>query len=241
MHYAKPKLTVQSANFLLGKTGKMSVTGEFDFGEGGVMHLVLRGAAAPAEPFLTGFWQDKFEGVFDSESILEKRFHTDEKVNASGEIRFLRAIVQNVATLKQIAALTRHPQFEKPKIDILHLKYSWSGERLEVTEFEAETKGLLRIEGKFSIEKESVDAQLKVGAAPDAVESIPGAREKVFTESRNGYLWTTMTLQGPVSHPREDLKQRLVAAAKEHFAKGFLAPILKPGKAVFEMLDAIYK
>ncbi|MEY2438807.1 MAG: hypothetical protein QOI34_192, partial [Verrucomicrobiota bacterium] len=61
------------------------------------------------------------------------------------------------------------------------------------------------------------------------------------TESRGDYLWTTMNLSGPASHPREDLKQRLVAAAKEHFAKGFLAPIFKPGKAVLEMLDAIYK
>jgi hypothetical protein len=32
-----------------------------------------------------------------------------------------------------------------------------------------------------------------------------------------------------------------VAAAKEHFGKKFLAPIFKPGQAVLEMLDAIYK
>lgn len=241
MHYAKPNLTVPSATFLLGQTGKMSVAGDFNFGDDGGMHLVLRAAAAPAEPFLTGFWRDKFEGVFDSENVLEKRFQTDEKVKANGEIRFLRAIVHDVATLKQVAAVTRRPQFEKPKIDILHLKYGWNGERLEVTEFEAETKGLLRMEGTFSIEKENIDAKFKIGVAPDVAESIPGAREKVFTESRDGYLWTTMTLQGPLSHPREDLKQRIVAAAKDHFGKKFLAPIFKPGKAVLEMLDAIYK
>jgi len=30
------------------------------------------------------------------------------------------------------------------------------------------------------------------------------------------------------------LKQRLVAAAEEHFAHGLLAPIFKPGKAVLD-------
>lgn len=241
LHYTKPKLTVQSATFLLGQTGEILVTGDFDFGEGGMMHLVLHGTNAPAEAFLTGFWRDKFQGVFDFETTLEKRFHADEKVKANGEVRFLHAVVHDVAMLKQIAAVTRHPQFEKPKIDVLHLRYFWSGERLEVTEFEAETKGLLRLEGTFSIEKENIDARLKVGAAADVVESLPGAREKVFTESRDEYLWTTMTLQGPMSHPREDLKPRLVAAVKEHFGKGLLAPIFKPGKAMLELLDAIYK
>ena len=72
-------------------------------------------------------------------------------------------------------------------------------------------------------------------------EAIPGAREKVFTESRNGYLWAPMTLTGPLHHPREDLKERLVSAAQEQFAKGFLAPLFKPGKAVLELLNAIYK
>jgi hypothetical protein len=196
---------------------------------------------APAEPFLTGFWRGKLEGILNSESDLQKRFEAEAKMTAKGEVHFTRATVHDVAALQQIAALTRHPQFEKPKIDILRLRYSWNGSRLEVTEFEAETKGLLRIEGIFSIEKENIDAKFKIGAAPDVVESIPGAREKVFTESRDGYLWTTMTVSGPVKHPREDLKQRLVKAAEEHFSKGFLAPIFKPGKAVLEMLNAIYQ
>jgi hypothetical protein len=50
-----------------------------------------------------------------------------------------------------------------------------------------------------------------------------------------------MTLSGPVQHPREDLKERLVAAAQEHFAKGIFSRIFKPGKQVLELLNAIYK
>ena len=123
----------------------------------------------------------------------------------------------------------------------MSFRYRWTGARLEVSEFEIETKGLCRLEGEFSIENENIEGRFKVGAAPDVVDSIPGAREKVFTESRGAYLWTTMRLNGPASHPREDLKQRLVAAAEEHFAKGLLAPVFKPGKALIELLNTIYQ
>jgi hypothetical protein len=241
MHYAKPKLAVETAILSLGQSKNFRVTGEFDFGAGRGMRFHLSAVQAPAEPFLGKFWQGKLEGVFESESDLEKRSEGDAKMNAAGELHFVRAMVHDVATLKQIAELTRHPQFERPKIDILRTRYKWNGSRLEVTGLEMETKGLFRVEGEFQIEKENIEGKFRIGAASEVVEAIPGAREKVFTESRDGYLWTTMTLQGPVQHPREDLKKRLVAAAEEHFAKGFLAPIFKPGKAMLELLNAIYK
>lgn len=160
---------------------------------------------------------------------------------ASGQLDFSRATVHDVDVLTKIAAVTRHPQFEKPQIDILRFRYRWSGSRLEVSGFEAEAKGLCRLEGDFSIENENIDGNFKVGAAADVVDALPGAREKVFTESHDGYLWATLRLSGPAKHPREDLKQRLITAAEEHFAKGLLAPILKPGKGLIDLLQQIYK
>jgi hypothetical protein len=240
LNYTKPKLIVQSALFSLGRPKNFTLTGGWDFGENGGMNLHLRSVETPAEPFLKGYWQGKLEAVFESETDLTKRSGTDEKVNARGEIRFKSARVHDVAVLKQVAVVTRHPQFEAPRIDVFRFRYNWNGTRLEVTEFESETKGLFRIEGSFAIENDQIEGKLRVGAAPDVVDSLPGAREKVFTESRNGFLWTPMTLEGPLHHPREDLKRRLVDAAKEHFSKGLLAPLFKPGKAVIEGLNAIY-
>ncbi|MFN2541852.1 MAG: hypothetical protein ABR514_06765 [Chthoniobacterales bacterium] len=239
--WAKPKLLVRSALLSLGQPRNFTITGEFEFRDHGGMNLHLSFKATPAEPFLRGYWQGKFDGVLDCETDLQKQFEPEAKVTASGRLNFSRAMVHDVATLKQVAAVTRHPQFEKPKTDSLSFRYRWTGTRLEISQFEIETKGLFRLEGEFAIENENIDGRFKVGAAPDVVDSIPGAREKVFTESREGYLWTTMRLSGPASHPREDLKQRLIAAAEEHFAKGFLAPIFKPGKAVIELLNGLYK
>lgn len=241
LKWTKEKLIVRSASLSLGAPKNFAVTGELEFGEHGSLQLHLSAKQAPAEPLVSGYWKGKFNGAVDSESELTKQFEPDAKINATGDLNFSRAVVHDVQALKQIAAVTRHPQFEKPKIDILRFHYRYSGERLEVSKFVAETKGLCRLEGDFTLEKKNIDGSFRIGAAADVVETIPGAREEVFTESRDGYLWTTMRLSGPAHHPREDLKQRLVAAAQKHFAKGILGPLFKTGKPLIESLGEIYK
>ncbi len=239
--WSDAKLFVKTALLSLGQPGNIKVSGQFDFGEHGSMQLHLSTKQTQAEPFVTGYWKGRFDGLVDSESDLRKRFEPGEKVDATGDLTFSRAMVHDVKALGQIATVTRHPQFEKPKIDILRFHYRLAGDRLEISKFEAESKGLCRLEGEFTIENKNIDAKFKIGAAPDVVEALPGAREEVFTESRAGYLWTSLNLQGPASHPREDLKQRLIAAAQKHFAKGILAPLFKTGKPVIDLLQDIYQ
>jgi hypothetical protein len=241
LHYRKPKLMVESAVFSIVRQKNIKINGELDFGQTGGMDLRIQGVQVPAEPFLTGFWKGKLEGVYDGECRLQKQFQPNAKVAAVGELHFTRGLVHDVATLNQLALLTRHPQFEKPKIDVLKAHYTFNGSRLDVAAVEIETKGLFRIEGDFALEKGNIDGKFRIGVAPDVADSIPGAREKVFLDERGGYLWTSMMLEGPMQHPKENLKQRLVSAAQEHFAKGIFSSIFKPGKAVLEQLDSLYK
>ncbi len=241
-HYAKPRLELRVAHFAIGKEEDMTATGYFDFpeGGGGGMQLNFQGKKAPAEPFLKGFWKGKFEGTFDGETQLEKKFEPQAKVSAKGALKFLTAELHDVPTLDRVAALTRHPQFAHLKLDELSGRYEWSGSRLKVSGIRVEAKQLVRIEGSLTIADEEIEGEFEVGATADVLDTIPGAREKVFTSAHDGYFWTTMKISGPLKHPREDLKQRLVAAAEEQFAKGFLAPIFKPGKAILGLLQAIY-
>lgn len=239
-NWSKSKLIVKSADLSMGSPKDFSVTGEFVFGEHGSMKLHLTSKKSPAEPLVMGYWKGKFDGILDSETDLEKGFEPGNKVRATGIVSFSRATVHDVDVLKKVATVTAHPRFEKPKIDILRFHYMWTGDRLEISEFEAEVRGLCRLEGKFTIENKGIDGDFKIGAAPDVLDALPGAREEVFTESRKGYLWTSLKLDGPAGHPREDLKPRLIAAAQKHFAKGLLAPILKSGDALIEQLKNIY-
>ncbi len=242
-HYAKPKLEIRSARFAIGKEEDTSVTGELDLkqGGGGRMHFQVQSKGAPAAPFLKGFWKGKFEAKIDGDSTIDKEFKPEAKASAKGQLKFSDAEVHDVATLDRIAALTRHPEFAHLKLSELSGRYQWSGTRLEVSELKIEAKKLFRVEGRFTIEEQEINGTFQIGASADVLDAIPGAREKVFTEARDGYFWTSMKLTGPLKHPREDLKERLVAAAKEKLAEGFLAPLFKPGQVVLGLLEALYQ
>jgi hypothetical protein len=239
-HYAKPELKLQSALLSLGKSEDVALDGQFDFGSEGGMSVYARANRAPVQPFLNDFWRGKLEAEFTGENQIEKK-SSAAAISADGQLSFEDAEVHDVPTLDQVAAVTRHPQFSHLKLSELRGRYKWRDAKLEVTDFRLEQKDLFRIEGEFVIENRKIAGTFQIGATADVLKSIPGAREKVFTESRDGYFWTPMKLSGPLNHPREDLKERLVSAAQEQFAKGFLAPILKPGKGLLEMLEALYQ
>jgi len=241
IHYRQPKVMVESAAFSLIRPKNITATGELDFGENGSMDLRLVGVQVPADPFIAGFWKGKIDGVYDGECRLRKQFRPDRLVEVSGELHFTRAVVHNIATLNQLAALTGNAQFERFRLDVLKARYNWNGRRLEVANAEIEAKNLFRIEGDFAIENGNIDGKFRIGVVPNVLESIPGARDKVFLDQRAGYLWTTMNLTGPIRHPQEDLKQRLLAAAQEHFNSQIFSSIFKPGKGVLELIDSLYK
>jgi hypothetical protein len=99
---------------------------------------------------------------------------------------------------------------------------------------------LLRVEGSCVVRNETINGTFKLGVTADVLSSFPGAREEVFTSQRGGYFWTTVKVTGPMKKPREDLKPRLIAAAQKHFAKKFLAPLLKPGQEIIEKLKLLF-
>lgn len=239
-HYAKPKLELRAARFAIGQNEDTTVTGRLDLDKPGGLHLQMESKKAPAEPFLKGFWRGKFEAKIDGQSRVDKIFGPDEKTKAAGELNFADAEFHDVPTLDQIAALTRHPQFAHLKMSEMRGRYDWNGTRLEVSDLQLEAKQLFRIEGHFTVADKEIDGDFQIGASADVLDSIPGAREKVFTKAHDGYFWTTMKMSGPLKHPREDLKDRLVAAAQEQLAQGFLAPLLKPGQGLLELLKVIY-
>ena len=49
-----------------------------------------------------------------------------------------------------------------------------------------------------------------------------------------------MTLSGPLNHPTDDLKPRLLAALEKHVALGLLMPVLKPAKVARDVIQLIF-
>ncbi len=110
---------------------------------------------------------------------------------------------------------------------------------LTVKNFLFESKGLVVVEGEFTMKDKRIEGEFQLGVAPEVVDKFPGAREQVFKRSDRGYLWTELALSGPVDKMRDNLKPRLLRAAQDHFSKGLLAPIFKPGQTVVQAIEAL--
>src|SRR5690606_34891189 len=75
-------------------------------------------------------------------------------------------------------------------------------------------EGLIRIEGMLRLERDkSIDGRFRLGLTPGTLASIPGAETKVFLPGERGVLWTPLHITGTLDDPKEDLTDRLIAAA----------------------------
>lgn len=205
------------------------------------MDLQLRFADCPVAPFLKPAMREKFSASFASNTRLQKKFgETGGAARAEGHVSFAGAVLRNVEGLEKIAAFTGRRDFARLKLKELRGQYRWESPRLKVEDFELEAAGLVRASGTFTVRDGAIDGTFELGTTAAVLESFPGAREEVFQRRRGDYFYTTVKLDGPLKKPRNDLKPRLVAAAKKHFAKKLLAPILKPGEEIVELLEKLF-
>ena len=71
----------------------------------------------------------------------------------------------------------------------------------------------MRIQGNLVIRGREMDGVFRLGIAPGTLTGIPGAETDVFLPGEHGLLWSPLRITGTLDDPREDLTDRLVAAA----------------------------
>jgi hypothetical protein len=74
---------------------------------------------------------------------------------------------------------------------------------------------LVRLEGRMDITGDNLDGYFRLGLAPGTLATIPGAETKVFVEQERGLMWAPLRITGTFDSPKEDLSDRLLAAAGE--------------------------
>ncbi|MES2597443.1 MAG: hypothetical protein V4662_18990 [Verrucomicrobiota bacterium] len=187
--------------------------------------------------------EDKTRDIDKKNGGQKKKVAEDSGVatEVEGKITFSGAMVRQIAALGKAAEFTGIERFRRLDLDVLKGAYVWRNGELQVTDFVLEATGLLRVEGRFTLKNEIIDGTFDLGVSSAVLESFPGAAGVVFNRrGRGDYAWAKLRLSGNLEHPEEDLKPRLLAAAKAHYAKKFLAPILKPGKLVIKAIESLY-
>ena len=227
-------LFLTSAQLRTSDRGELRLEGELmpDQPEAARGHATFSGLSVA--PWLPEDWRARLSGSFSGQ--LELRAEPGGGVKSEGSLALLDGELTALPVLDEIAKVTHTDGFRRMRIQKANADLVHSGDEWTVSKLTAESEGLMKVEGAFSIKGRRIAGALQVGVAPAALEWIPGAKERVFTVSRDGYLWAPVRLSGPAEHPEEDLSSRLAAAAAVQAASDVRKSVHDSAKSVIDLV-----
>jgi len=217
--YRAPSLFVKGAELRQPGGGSVQATGEINFER--EVDLTLNLLNVDTAPYLSEDWRMRAKGNISGEVTVRSPLPVN---NAGpllkGSLKITNGELTALPVLDGIAKYTHTDQFRRLNLTNASGTFEQQGERLSVTKFMAESEGLICMKGDFTITGGMIDGYFQVGVTPGSLQWLPGAQAKVFTASHDGYLWSPLHLTGPVDHPKDDLTDRLVAAAQDAVIDG---------------------
>lgn len=191
------------ANLRLGQNGKIAASG--DSAGGGKLQVSWEGVKT--SDLLYGEWRRRFDGILSGTATMTTPDH------ARGTFQVRDGRLENIPLQAIVADFTGNPSFRRMPLQEVCGDFTYEEGGLLIRNFSAESKGLLRIEGSVTLGPSGkVQGRFQIGVTPQTLQWMPGSRERVFTTSRNGYVWTDLLVGGTLEKPTENLSARLAAA-----------------------------
>ena len=131
----------------------------------------------------------------------------------SGDLTVRNATLTALPMLDALAAYADTRRFRIMQLSDARTKWRYSEGVYTFTDFVMASEGLIRLEGNFSIKGKSIDGLFRLGLVPGTLAGIPGAETDVFLPGERGLLWAPVRITGTLDDPKEDLTDRLIAAA----------------------------
>jgi hypothetical protein len=217
--------------------GEIAIQGEASWDEKNRLDLHLDLKEVTVTPFLPEDWRARLTGKLVGDSHITRQ--QTEPLRAQGKLQLIDGRLEALPALDQIAFFTQVKDFKSLKIHLAQANYLWTEKSLEITNLVLESFGLLRIEGQFRQDGDSLQGLFQVGTKPETLRLIPGARTQVFTTERDGYVWAPLTLSGTIQDPKEDLSPRLKTAALQAVGEGVKEGVKDLKKNAETILDGV--
>jgi hypothetical protein len=135
------------------------------------------------------------------------------KMVMNGELTIRNGTLTALPMLDALAAYADTRRFRIIQLSESRTKWRYSDGGYVFTDFVMASEGLIRLEGNFSIKDGEIDGRFRLGLVPGTLTSIPGAETHVFLPGERGLLWAPIRITGRLDNPKEDLTDRLIAAA----------------------------
>ena len=228
--------------------GRLDLSGSQGLGPDRPLDLSANFDGLPVREFLPEDWRARLHGnvtgnvhVHGSFADGNNTITSDDRVlHARGHVDLHDGHLEALPMLDELAVFTATERFRQTPLQKGHADFDWTQDRVTVSNLLVESEGLLRIEGGFTVRGDQIDGTLQVGVARSSLRWIAGVGARVFNQpERDGYLWTTTRLTGPVRHPSEDLSPRMVAAAQQEVidkAKQGTGAVLDTASSLLDLL-----
>jgi len=210
--YYDRHLYLTEAEIGVYESGKLHLTGELSFDSKeyifeGVLRRVLCAEMVPED------WKKRLLGSLESDFTVRGQGKKPPVVQGSLQLR--DGVLTALPVLDRLAAYSDTERFRRLVMSEARLDYRQEGKRLELTDVVLVSDGLTRLEGRMDVVDGRLSGVFDFGVVPGTLARIPGAETKVFVPGREGMLWTTFRVSGTLEDPKEDLSERMIAAAKE--------------------------
>ena len=195
--------------------GKVDLSGKQGLDGDRVLDLQADFDGVPVGPFLPKDWRARLHGAAGGNVHVTGSGH-DQARHATGHLELRDGELTALPVLDELATFTSSERYRQAPLQKARMDFDWQDNHLTVTNLVVESEGLLRLEGGFTVRDSQMDGTIQVGVARSALRWLSVVGTQVFNQpERDGYVWTTVKLTGPVNQPTEDLTPRLVMALQD--------------------------
>lgn len=156
-------------------------------------------------------WSRRVSGVLESSLALG---NASGDAVARGHVVLQQGVLTALPVLDSLAAYADTRRFRTLVLNEASTDWRWQRGLLRFTNIRLGSEALIRIEGSLDIRGRDLDGRFRLGLAPGVLASIPGAETDVFLPGEHGLLWAPLRVTGTLDDPKEDLTDRLIAAAE---------------------------
>jgi len=208
--YRDGTIFLTEAQLGLYRRGRLRLVGEASL-EGGPFSFDGELRDVGAHEILPEDWRQRIEGGVEGEFGISNRRGG---VTVNGTTRLLNGVLTGLPVLDALGAYGGNPRFRRLALNEAEVDFSWEDGVLRLTRIALASEGLMQLTGTLTVDREErLDGRFRLGLTPGTLAIIPGAETKVFLPGERGLLWAPVRITGTLDDPREDLSNRLIAAA----------------------------
>lgn len=195
-------------------SAELTGTGDIKMGSSPELNLDLQLQNLETKKILSTNWKSKISGSLHGDIFISGNPKDKAPLKAKGTLQLKDGAIEGLPMLDLIAEYTKMKRFKRLALHKTHADFVKMGNRLEFSNIVLQSDGLTRLEGDLILEERKIiKGEFLLGVTPGTLSWIPGAEQKVFTNSKNGFLWTPLVITGTLDEPHENLSARLRGAA----------------------------